>query len=77
MPQGGVRGQNLGHLKKSFFFCFYFLLCNQSYLKKRYYSGLTSIIFKEKVLFRVDFLPVTSDSRVFFCFFIFCGIICS
>ena len=23
---------------------------------------------------RVDFLPVTADSRVFFCFFIFCGI---
>ena len=47
MPQGGARGQNLGHLKKSFFFfAFIFLLCNQSYLK---------------VLFRVDFLPVTSD----------------
>ena len=29
MPQGGARGQILGHLKKSFFF----LLCNQAYLK--------------------------------------------
>ena len=42
MPQGGARGQNLGHLKKSFFFfAFIFLLCDQSYLKNRYYSGLT------------------------------------
>ena len=23
-PRVGARGQNLGHLKKSFFFCFYF-----------------------------------------------------
>ena len=38
---GWARGQNLGHLKKSFFFAFIFLLCNQSYLKNRYYSGLT------------------------------------
>ena len=53
MPQGGARGQNLGHLKKIiFFFCFYFSL-------------MLSIIFKEQVLFRVDFLPVTSDSRFF------------
>ena len=28
------------------------------------------IIFKEQVLFRVDFLPVTSDSRFFFVFFL-------
>ena len=43
MPQGGARGQNLGHLKKIFFFffAFIFLLGNQSYLKNRYYSGLT------------------------------------
>ena len=27
-------------------------------------------MFKEQVLFRVDFLPVTSDSRVFFFFFL-------
>ena len=58
MPQGGVRGQNLGHLKKSiFFFGFIFLLCNQSYLKNRYYR------------FRVDFLLVTSDYRGFFLLF--------
>ena len=44
MPQGGARGQNLGHLKKSNFFLGgggIFLLCNQLYLKNRYYSGLT------------------------------------
>ena len=44
MPQGGARGQNLGHLKKLlffYFFAFIFLSCNQSYLKNRYYSGLT------------------------------------
>ena len=41
MPQGGARGQNLGHLKNRVFFAFIFLLCNQSYLKNRYYSGLT------------------------------------
>ena len=40
--RGGARGQNLGHLKKYFFFfAFIFLLCNQSCLKNRYYSGLT------------------------------------
>ena len=55
MPLGGARGQNLGHLKKSIFFCFYFSL-------------MSSIIFKEQLLFRVDFLPVTSDSRFFFAF---------
>ena len=32
---------------------------------------MKSIIFKEQVLFRVDFLPVTSDSRVFFAFLSF------
>ena len=57
MPQGGARGQNLGHLKKSFFFAFIFLLCNQSYFNK------------EHVLFRVDILSVTSDSRFFFLLF--------
>ena len=41
MAQGGARGQNLGRLKKIFFFAFIFLSCNQSYLKNRYYSGLT------------------------------------
>ena len=57
MPQGGARGQNLEHLKKSILFlAFIFLLCNQSYLKNRYYSGLT--------------FSVTSDSRFFFCFFL-------
>ena len=41
-PHGGVRGQNLGHPKNYiFFFAFIFLLCNCSYLKNRYYSGLT------------------------------------
>ena len=55
MPQGGARGQNLGHLKISFF-CFNFSL-------------MQSIIFKEQVLFRVDFLPVTSNSRGFFLLF--------
>ena len=63
MPQGGVRGQNLGHLKKNFFFFFVF------------FFSYESIIFKEQALTRVDFLPVTSDYRVFFCFFIFCRII--
>ena len=32
---------------------------------------MLSIIFKEQVLFRVDFLPVTSDSRFFFAFLSF------
>ena len=56
MSKGGARGQNIGHLKKSFFFCFYF--------------SHIIIIFKEQVLFRVDFLPVTSDSRVFLLFYL-------
>ena len=54
MPQGGARVQDLGHLEISFFF---FLLL------------FFSIIFKEQVLLRVDFLPVTSDSRGFFLLF--------
>ena len=63
MPQGGARGQNLGHLKKSFFFfAFIFLLCNQSYLKNRYYSGLT---------FSLRLLTL----GFFLLFFIFYGII--
>ena len=46
MPQDGARGQNLGHLKKSFFFfAFIFLSCNQSYLKNRYYSGFFFFAF--------------------------------
>ena len=61
MPQGWAKGQNLGHLKKSFVLLLFF-----SYVINH---------IKEQVLFRVDFLPVTSDSRFFFCFFIFCGII--
>ena len=40
MSKGGARGQNIGHLKKSFFFAFIFLMLS-SYLKNRYYSGLT------------------------------------
>ena len=32
---------------------------------------MQSIIFKEQVLFRVDFLPVTSDSRFSFSFLAF------
>ena len=61
MPQGGTRGQNLGHLKIFFCFCFILLLCNQSYLKNIDYSGLT--------------LPVTSDCRVFSFAVLSCGII--
>ena len=57
MPQGGARGQNLGHLKKSFFFWLLF------------FSYVINHIFKEQVLFRVDFFPVTYDSRVFFLLF--------
>ena len=42
-PRVGLgRGQNLGHLKNHFFFAFiFFYKCNQSYLKNRYYLGLT------------------------------------
>ena len=56
MPQGRASGQNLGHLKKSFFCLFYFSL-------------MKSVIFKKHVLYRVDFLPVISDCRVFFLLF--------
>ena len=41
MPQGGARGQNLGHLEIFFFLAFIFLLCNHLYSKNRYYSELT------------------------------------
>ena len=49
MPQGGASGQNLGHLKKSFFLLLFF-----SY-----------VINQVQVLFRVDFLPVTSNCRFY------------
>ena len=79
MPQGGARGQNPGHLKKSIFFlAFIFLLCNQSYLKNRYYSGLTfsprfffaflsfaeSFIAEQQTLFRVDLIHISMISDV-------------
>ena len=59
MPQGGDRGQNLGHLKNC---CcvVVFLLLSFSYV---------SFKLKEQVLFRVDYLLVTSDCR-FFCLII-------
>ena len=49
MSQGGARGQNLEHL--IIFFCFYF-------------SFMDSFVFRQHVLFRVDFLSVTLDHRV-------------
>ena len=41
MPRGGVRAQNLGHLRIFKFFFFFFLLWNHAYLNNRYYLGLT------------------------------------
>ena len=46
MPQGGARGQNLGHL---------------NFLLPYFFSLMLSFVFKEHVLFRVDFLSMTSD----------------
>ena len=60
VPQGGARGQNLGHLN-------FFLLL--------YFSLMLSFVFKKQVLFRVDFLSVNSDCSFFCCFFIFYRII--
>ena len=40
-PRLGLGVKILDILKNLFFFAFVFLLCNQSYLKNRYYSGLT------------------------------------
>ena len=48
MPQGGARGHNLEHL---IFFCFYF-------------AYMASFVFRQHVLFRVDFLSLTLDRRV-------------
>ena len=50
MPQGGARGQNLKHLG------IFFLLLLISFMD--------SFVFKQQVLFRVDFLSVTLDHRV-------------
>ena len=52
MPQGGARGQNLEHLN-IILFCFYFYF-------------MVSYVFRQRVLFRVDFLSVTLDHRVQF-----------
>ena len=41
MPLGGARGQNLGHLKKSIFFCFYFSLIIAPAFSKVRYRGST------------------------------------
>ena len=51
MSQGGARGQNLEHFIISFFFCFSF-------------SFMDSFVFRQHVLFRIDFLSVTLDHRV-------------
>ena len=48
MPQGGARGQNLEQLR-IFFVAFF--------------SFMDSFVFKQQVLFRVDFLSVTLDHR--------------
>ena len=78
MPQGGARGQNLGHLKYLLFFAFIFLLSNQSYLKNRYYSGLTSdsrfffyflssvesFVVEQQTLFGVDLIHISMISDV-------------
>ena len=53
MPQGGARGQNLEHLR-IFFVAFNFLL----------FSFMDPFVFKQQVLFRVDFLSVTLGHRV-------------
>ena len=50
MQGGGARGQNLEHLRIFFFFCFFLLVWNYSYLNNRYYLGLT--------------LSVTSNLRI-------------
>ena len=39
-PRVGL-GVKIQDILKNLFFAFIFLLCNQSYLKNRYYSGLT------------------------------------
>ena len=49
MPQAGARGQNLEHLR-IFFVAFF--------------SFMDSFVFKQHVLFMVDFLSVTLDHRV-------------
>ena len=40
VPRGGARGQNLGHLKKKYFFI--------------HFSFMGSFVFEKKMLFRVD-----------------------
>ena len=40
-PRVGLGVKISDILKNHFFFAFIFLLCNQSYLKNRYYSGFT------------------------------------
>ena len=48
MHQGGARGQNLGHLKKSFFFfAFIFLICNQSYTTQNLIRNKLLVLFAE------------------------------
>ena len=72
MPQGGATGQNLGHLKKHFFFPFIFLSYNQLYLKNRYYSGFffaflsfaESFVVEQQTLFGVDLIHISMISDV-------------
>ena len=49
MTQGGARGQNLEYL------IYFFLLL---------FSFMDSFVFRQHVLFRVDFLSLTFDHRV-------------
>ena len=53
MPQGGARGQNLENLR-IFLLLFYFFY---GFIK-------INFVFKQQVLFRVDFFSVTLDHRV-------------
>ena len=42
VPRGGARGQNLGHLKKNYFFFIHFSFMGSFVFEKRYYLELTS-----------------------------------
>ena len=52
MPQGGARGQHLEHFRIYIYIYIYI------------FSFMDSCVFKQQVLFRVDFLSVTLDHRV-------------
>ena len=65
MPQGGARGQNLGHLNFFYFaFIFLFVTSDCSFFVVAFLSFAESFVVKQHTLFGVDFIHISMISDV-------------